>query len=92
MGLAQVKKVAAEIRLDKVKAKSDSGTVQAVITHRYEVLAKYAKSLSATCAEEIKSLKARSLSVDCTIVRTHASQRTRSPYPPLTNPRIHPRR
>ncbi len=69
MGLARVKKVAPEIKLDKAKTKCDSVTVQAVITHRYEVMAKYAKSLSAACAEEIKNLKARSVSVDRSMVR-----------------------
>ena len=34
------------------------------MTHRYEVLAKYAKSLRATCARERKALKASAVSVD----------------------------
>ena len=67
--LAQVKKVAPKVRLDAAKTKCDLATVQAVITHRYEVLAKYAKSLSRTCAEEINTLKARAVSVDRSTVR-----------------------
>ncbi len=67
--LAQVKKVAPEVRLDAAKTRCDFATVQAVITHRYEVLAKYAKSLRRTCAEEIQSLKARAVSVDRSMVR-----------------------
>jgi len=69
LGLAQVKKVAPEVRLDQAKTRCDFATVQAVITHRYEVLAKYAKSLRRTCAEEIRSLKARAVSVDRSMVR-----------------------
>jgi stearoyl-CoA desaturase (delta-9 desaturase) len=64
LGLAQVKKVAPELKLDTAKTRCDFDTVQAVITHRYEVLAKYAKSLRQTCAEEIRNLKARAVRVD----------------------------
>jgi len=68
-GLAQVKKVAPELKLDAAKTRCDLATVQAVITHRYEVLAKYAKTLRDTCAEEIRSLKARAVSVDRAAVK-----------------------
>jgi stearoyl-CoA desaturase (delta-9 desaturase) len=64
LGLAQVKKVAPRIRLDSAKTHCDLATVQAVITHRYEVLAKYAHTLRQTCADEIQHLKARAVSVD----------------------------
>jgi stearoyl-CoA desaturase (delta-9 desaturase) len=64
LGLAEVKKVAPEVKLDTAKTRCDVATVQAVITHRYEVLAKYAKSLRQTCADEIRSLKARAVRVD----------------------------
>jgi stearoyl-CoA desaturase (delta-9 desaturase) len=62
--LAQVKKVAPRVRLTAAKAHCDLATLQAVVTHRYEVLAKYAKSLRTTCAEEIKALKASAVIVD----------------------------
>ena len=64
VGLAQVKKVAPELKLDTAKTSCDLATVQAVITHRYEVIAKYAHSLRQTCADEIQSLRARAVSVD----------------------------
>ena len=57
LGLAHVKKTAPGIKLAS-KTQCDLDTVQAVITHRYEVLAKYARSLKRTCTEEIKRLKA----------------------------------
>jgi len=69
LGLAQVKKVAPEIKLDPAKTHCDLATVQAVITHRYEVIAKYAKSLRETCSEEIHRLKERAVSVDRAAVR-----------------------
>ena len=57
LGLARVKKIAPRIRFAP-KTQCDLDTLQAVITHRYEVLTKYARSLRRTCAEEIKQLKA----------------------------------
>jgi stearoyl-CoA desaturase (delta-9 desaturase) len=69
LGLAQVKKVAPELKLDTAKTRCDLATVQAVITHRYEVVAKYAKSLRLTCADEIRHLRTRAVSVDWTAVK-----------------------
>jgi len=69
LNLAQVKKEAPELKLDTAKTHCDLATVQAVITHRYEVLAKYAKSLSRTCAAEIHELKARAVRVDVAAIK-----------------------
>src|SRR5712671_2923317 len=57
LGLAEVKKVAPTPRFTDAKPAVDLETLQAVITHRYDVLAKYAKSLRATYAEELKKLR-----------------------------------
>ena len=43
--------------MDKRKTVCDAATLQAVITNRYEVLSKYAKSLRHTYREEITHLK-----------------------------------
>jgi stearoyl-CoA desaturase (Delta-9 desaturase) len=56
LGLAQVKKVAPTPRFTEAKA-VDVETLQAVITHRYDVLATYAKSLKRTYAEELGKLR-----------------------------------
>jgi stearoyl-CoA desaturase (delta-9 desaturase) len=56
LGLAQVKKVAPTPRFTEAKA-VDSATLQAVITHRYDVLATYAKSLKRTYTEELSKLR-----------------------------------
>ncbi|MDO8596917.1 MAG: fatty acid desaturase [Sulfuricaulis sp.] len=57
-GLAQVKKVAPKVTLVPAKIQCDHETLHAVITHRYEVLARYARSLRRTCTEEILRLRA----------------------------------
>ncbi len=69
IGLAQVKKVAPRVALAAAKAQCDQDTVHAVITHRYDVLARYARSLKQTCAEEIRRLKARAVRVDRSMVK-----------------------
>ena len=57
LGLAQVKKLAPQLRLNPAKTVCDIETLQAVITNRYEVTAKYAKSLKKTYSEEIARIK-----------------------------------
>jgi len=68
-GLAQVKKVPPKLKLDMGKTRCDLATVQAVITHRYDVLARYAKSLRHTCAEEIRGLRARAVRIDRSAIK-----------------------
>jgi stearoyl-CoA desaturase (delta-9 desaturase) len=43
--------------------------LQAVVTHRYEVLAQYASTLRRTCAVEIRSLKSRAVDVNARTVK-----------------------
>ena len=57
LGLAQVKKVAPRPRFTQAKPVADLETLQAVITYRYDVLAKYANSLKNTYAEELRVLR-----------------------------------
>jgi stearoyl-CoA desaturase (delta-9 desaturase) len=69
LGLAQVKRLAPRLQLDIAKTRCDFATVQAVITHRYEVLSQYAKTLRQTCTREIHALKARAVPVDRAAVK-----------------------
>jgi stearoyl-CoA desaturase (delta-9 desaturase) len=68
-GLATVKKVAPKLRLNTAKTQCDSDTLQAVITHRYDVVTRYGRSLRDTCADEMQALKNRAVSVDNTRLR-----------------------
>jgi stearoyl-CoA desaturase (Delta-9 desaturase) len=63
-GLAQVKKVAPVPRFTEAKPAADFDTVQAIITHRYDVMAKYAKTLKHTVRTEIDGLRARAPHLD----------------------------
>lgn len=57
LGLAKVKKVAPEPKFVAQKAAVDMETLQAVITNRYDVMAKYAKTLRRTWRDEVASLR-----------------------------------
>ena len=57
LGLAEVKKLAPKPRFTQAKPVADFDTLQAVIACRYDVLAKYAKSLKDTYVEELRALR-----------------------------------
>jgi stearoyl-CoA desaturase (delta-9 desaturase) len=57
LGLATVKKVAPKPRFAQPKAAADLDTLHAVITNRYDVLSRYAKSVKRTYADEIERLR-----------------------------------
>lgn len=59
--LAKVRRIAPKICYDTSKSDCDADTLQAVITHRYDVLAKFARSLHGTAVEEIRGLRARGM-------------------------------
>jgi stearoyl-CoA desaturase (delta-9 desaturase) len=63
-GLAQVRKVAPRLHIESGKAVCDLQTLQAVITHRYDVAARFARSLMATWKSELQTLRSDGLSVD----------------------------
>ncbi|MBI3229206.1 MAG: fatty acid desaturase [Burkholderiales bacterium] len=57
--LAKVKKVAPAPKFLQGKQVADLDTLQAVIANRYDVMAKYAKTLKQTWRDELKSLRER---------------------------------
>jgi stearoyl-CoA desaturase (delta-9 desaturase) len=57
LGLAKVKRVAPEPKFAKDKLVADLDTLQSVIANRYDVMAKYAKSVRHACRDEFEHLK-----------------------------------
>jgi stearoyl-CoA desaturase (delta-9 desaturase) len=57
VGLAKVKKTIPKPKLAKDKLVADFDTLQAVIANRYDVMAKYAKSVKRAFSEEVEHLK-----------------------------------
>ncbi len=57
LALAQVKRLAPKIRIEAAaKSSCDLQTLQAIITHRYDVLARFTHSLKATWGDELRRL------------------------------------
>ncbi|HUH61127.1 MAG TPA: fatty acid desaturase [Candidimonas sp.] len=56
-GLAKVKKLAPKLKLQPAKVSVDAQTLQGVITHRYEILARYAELVKKAATEELDRLK-----------------------------------
>lgn len=57
VGWAKVKKIAPKLQLDKTKTECDFATLQAVISHRYEVLANYSKSIKVVFRKELAHIQ-----------------------------------
>lgn len=58
LGLATVKKVAPEPKFDAQKRVADLETLQSIVANRYDVMAKYARSLQRAWHEEVDHLRA----------------------------------
>jgi stearoyl-CoA desaturase (delta-9 desaturase) len=59
LGLAKVKKTIPAPKFDTDKSVADLATLQAVVANRYDVMAKYAKTLKETWGEELGNLKSK---------------------------------
>ena len=59
LGLATVKKVPPKLALGDVRPVADEKTLEALIAHRYELMAAYARDMRAACKAEIAALKAK---------------------------------
>ena len=57
LGLASVRKLAPVPRLAEPRIQVDAQTLQAVIAHRYDLMAAYGKSLAQTCSQEVARLR-----------------------------------
>ena len=63
MGLATVKKVPPKLQLGSIQPVADEKTLEALIAHRYEMMAGFARGLRRTGKAEIEALKARNADV-----------------------------
>ena len=57
LGLAKVKKTIPKPRLGELKPVPDLETLQAIVTHRYDVMTNYMRSLRKVCAQELRRLQ-----------------------------------
>jgi stearoyl-CoA desaturase (Delta-9 desaturase) len=77
LGLARAKKLPPKVKLDPAKSVIDGETLQAVATNRYEVLAKYAKSMKLAWNEEVAKLREKQIFADNATARRLRSCITR---------------
>ncbi len=56
VGLAKVKKLAPEVRMGETARTCDYHTLQAILTHRWDVLARFSHSVRNICAEEVRRI------------------------------------
>jgi stearoyl-CoA desaturase (Delta-9 desaturase) len=63
IGLASVKKVPPKLALGDVRPVADEKTLEALIAHRYELMAAYARDIRRACTSEIAALKERQADV-----------------------------
>ncbi len=59
VGLARVKKTPPKLQLGDIRPVADVKALEALITHRYEVMAGFAKDLRKACATELATIKAK---------------------------------
>ena len=70
VGLASVKKVPPRLQLGSVQPVADEKTLEALIAHRYEVMAGFARELRRSAQAELAALKARQ--ADVSVLKTAA--------------------
>ncbi len=75
VGLAKVRKTPPLMKLGLVKPVVDSQTLEAIIAHRYEVMAKYAANLREACWVEVQRLRLDSASNGHLLVQMRVAQR-----------------
>jgi stearoyl-CoA desaturase (delta-9 desaturase) len=59
LGLARVRKTPPKLELGEIRPVADNQTLEALIANRYEVMAKYAKTLKHACGAELDRLRAQ---------------------------------
>jgi stearoyl-CoA desaturase (delta-9 desaturase) len=59
VGLARVKKTPPKLELGNIRPVADEQTLEALIAHRYEMMAGYAQNMRKACAAEIEAIKAK---------------------------------
>jgi len=88
LGLASVKKVPPRLQLGSVQPVADEKTLEAVIAHRYEVMAGYARELRRTAKAELAALKARQADVSVMKVASRWLHRDDEKVPATARPQL----
>jgi stearoyl-CoA desaturase (delta-9 desaturase) len=75
IGWAKVRKTAPQLKLGAVRPVADSQTLEALIAHRYEVMANYAAGLKEAVGAELERLKAQGAQNTARLAELHLARR-----------------
>jgi stearoyl-CoA desaturase (delta-9 desaturase) len=88
VGLATVKKVPPKLTLGSIQPVADEKTLEALIAHRYEVMAGYARELRRAGQAEIEALKARKADISVLKAANRWLHRDDDKVPAAAKPQI----
>ena len=88
LGLASVKKVPPRLQLGSMQPVADEKTLEALIAHRYEVMAGYARELRRSARAELAALKARQADVSALKAAARWLHRDDDKVPASARPQI----
>ena len=88
MGLATVKKVPPKLQLGNIQPVADEKTLEALIAHRYEVMAGYARELRRAGKAEIEALKVRKADISVLQAANHWLHRDDDKVPAAARPNL----
>ncbi|WP_372825299.1 fatty acid desaturase [Polaromonas sp.] len=88
VGLATVKKVPPKLQLGSIQPVADEKTLEALIAHRYEVMAGFARELRRAGKIEIEALKARKADISVLKVANRWLHRDDDKVPAAAKPQI----
>ncbi len=88
VGLARVKKTPPKLELGSIRPVADEMTLEALIAHRYEMMAGYAKNLRKACAAEITTIKAKKGDVSVLIAAKRWLHRDEDKVPAAAAPKL----
>lgn len=88
MGLASVKKVPPKLQLGAIQPVADEKTLEALIAHRYEVMAGFARELRRAGKAEIEVLKAKKADMSVLRAANHWLHRDDDRVPAAAKPQL----
>ncbi len=88
MGLATVKKVPPKLQLGSIQPVADEKTLEALIAHRYEVMAGFARELRRAGKAELEALKARKADISVLQAANRWLHRDDDKVPATAKPQI----
>lgn len=88
VGLATVKKVPPKMQLGAIEPVANEKTLEALIAHRYEVMAGYANEMRRVCKAEIELLKARQADISVLEAAKRWMHRDDDKVPAIARPQL----